>query len=333
MNWSAYLANFEFIWPWMFALLPLPWLLRILLRPVAENQSTLFAPNIVARVSHSLPSENLVEPEYPRYRVPFGFTLLWILLVIAAARPVWFLNPTPFQQSGKEMMLAVDLSGSMRRADMYLGGDNVDRLTAVKTVVAQFIEQRQGDRMGLVVFGSQAFLLSPLTYDLQTVKTLLNESQIGMAGRNTAIGDAMGLTLKHLRKTGQKHAVLILLTDGSNTSGIDPIEAAKQAQKLHLKIYTVGVGQDRPNGAIMPSRTDMDVATLTKIAEMTGGQFFRANDTAELQQIYQYINQLEAVQHDVFSYRLRSELYFWPLGAAMLLSLLLAWLQLRRMGG
>ncbi|BBP44724.1 hypothetical protein THMIRHAS_00970 [Thiosulfatimonas sediminis] len=333
MSLSAYLANFEFIWPWLFAFLPLPWLLRILLRPAAQNQSTLFAPNIVARVRHSLPSEHLVEPQYPRYRVPFGFAVLWLLLIIAAARPVWFLESTPFQQSGKEMMLAVDLSGSMRRADMYLGGENVDRLEAVKTVVAQFIEQRQGDRMGLVVFGSQAFLLSPLTYDLQTVKTLLNESQIGMAGRNTAIGDAIGLTLKHLRKTGQQHAVLILLTDGSNTSGIDPLEAAKQAQKMHLKIYTIGVGQSRPNGAIMPSRTDMDEPTLSKIGEMTGGQFFRANDTAELQQIYQYINQLEAVQHDVFSYRLRSELFFWPLGAALLLSLLLAWLQLRKLGG
>ncbi|MBO1924828.1 VWA domain-containing protein [Thiomicrorhabdus sp. 6S3-12] len=334
MNWSSLLANFEFIWPWMFAILPLPWIIRILLRPVAQNQSTLFAPEIVARIGHSLPSENLIEPQHPKFRVPFAYALLWFLLVTATARPVWFLTPTPFQQSGKEMMLAVDLSGSMQKADMYLGGDNVNRLIAVKSVVANFIAQRQGDRMGLVVFGSQAFLQSPLTYDLNTVKTLLDESQIGMAGNNTAIGDAIGLTLKHLRKTKQTDAVLILLTDGSNTSGIDPIKAAEQAQKMQLKIYTVGVGKERSGfNGLIPSKTDMDVTTLSKIADMTGGQFFRANDTEQLQQIYQYINQLESVQHEVFSYRLRSELYFWPLGAAMLLSLLLAWLHLRRLGG
>ncbi|MBN2647504.1 MAG: VWA domain-containing protein [Thiotrichales bacterium] len=330
MNLANLAAHFEFLAPWMFAFLPLPWVIRLLLRPRVQQQNSLFAPSIVARLSPNLPAESLKEPTLPQFRIPLRFILLWGLLVIAAARPVWFLDSSPFNESGKEMILAVDLSGSMRRADMVLAGENVDRLTAVKNVVEAFIAERQGDRMGLVVFGSQAFLLSPLTYDLQTVQSLLNESQIGMAGNNTAIGDAIGLTLKHLRNKRQQHAVLILLTDGANTNGISPIEAASQAQKMPLKIYTIGVGRERPGRS---SRTDMDIDTLTQIADMTGGRFFRANDTEQLQQIYQQIDQLEAVEHEVFSYRLRSELYPWPLGVALFLSLLFAWLQLRKIGG
>ena len=189
--------------------------------------------------------------------------------------------------------------------------------------------------MGLVVFGSQAFLQSPLTYDLLTVKTLLNEAEIGMAGNNTAIGDAIGLTLKHRQKNLQSESVLILLTDGSNTDGeVDPIEAAQMAQKMGLKIYTIGVGrvQHRTgldaffNGA----KNDMDTASLQKIAELTNGKFFLANDTQQLKQIYQAINALESVEHEVNSYRLRTELYAWPLGAAFVLSLLMGWWQLRK---
>ena len=242
------LNEVEFLSAWMVAFLPLPWIVRRLIKPVAQKQHPLLAPQIMARVAEQMPESKMFEPTHHKARIPLLFILLWSLLILASMRPIWYLSPTPFEVSGKELMLAVDLSGSMRKEDMYLGGDDVNRLVAVKAVVSEFIEQRKGDRIGLIVFGTQAFLQSPLTYDLQTVKTLLNETEIGMAGNNTAIGDAIGLTLKHLQKAKQTHAILILLTDGSNTAGqVDPLKAAEKAKELGLKIYTVGVGrvQDR----------------------------------------------------------------------------------------
>jgi Ca-activated chloride channel family protein len=336
LNLLANLNEIEFLSPWMLAFLPLPWIIRRLIKPVAQQQNPLLAPQIMARVEAQMPESKMIEDSHAKARIPLLFILLWGLLILASMRPIWYLSPTPFNVSGKELMLAVDLSGSMRKADMYLGGDDVSRLVAVKSVVSKFIEQRQGDRIGLIVFGTQAFLQSPLTYDLQTVKTLLNETEIGMAGNNTAIGDAIGLTLKHLQKAQQAHAVLILLTDGSNTAGqVDPIKAAEKAKELGLKIYTVGVGRvlDRTGLDIfLAGKSEMDVESLKRIAKITDGQFFQANDTQQLSEIYQYINQLESTEHAVNNYRLRSELYVWPLGAAFMLSLGLAFAQLRRLG-
>ena len=334
------LSALTFVWPWMIALLPLPWLIHYLIKPIQKQHSPLLAPQIVNRVKGELPEENLVELNQHRTGIHPLALLIWICLVVAATRPAMYLDSTPYEASGKQMVLAVDLSGSMKKADMYLRGEEVNRLIAVKAVVSEFIERRQGDRMGLVVFGTQAFLQSPLTYDLRTVKTLLNETEIGMAGKNTAIGDAIGLTLKHFNENTLDSkidsAVLILLTDGSNTAGIvDPLDAAEKAKAMGLKIYTIGVGRVNKQIGIdrfLANKSDMDIETLTQISDKTGGQFFQANDTQQLAEIYQYINQLESVEHDIFSYRLRSELYFWPLGLAFLLSLLLAWQQLKRMG-
>lgn len=332
----ANLNEIEFLSAWTLVFLPLPWIIRRFVKPVSKQQSPLVAPQIMARVAEQMPQNKIIEDSQQKARIPLLFILLWGLLILASMRPIWYLNPTPFEVSGKELMLAVDLSGSMRKEDMYLGGDDVNRLVAVKSVVSEFIEQRKGDRIGLIVFGTQAFLQSPLTYDLQTVKTLLNETEIGMAGNNTAIGDAIGLTLKHLEKSRQTQAVLILLTDGSNTAGrVDPIKAAEKAKQLGLKIYTVGVGrvQDR-NGLdiFLAGKSEMDIESLKRISKITQGQFFQANDTQQLSEIYQYINQLESSNHEVNSYRHRSELYIWPLGAAFIFSLALAWLQLKRRG-
>ena len=331
------LSNLSFIWPWMVAFLPMPWIIHRIIKPVNQQHSPLLAPQIIARIEEQLPAENLVEANQSSSRMPVLAILLWFMLIIAATRPVLYLDATPFQMSGKEMILAVDLSGSMQKADMYLGGDEVNRLVAVKSVVSEFIARRKGDRMGLIVFGTQAFLQSPLTYDLNTVNTLLNEAEIGMAGNNTAIGDAIGLTLKHLSKskTGNS-AILILLTDGSNTAGqVNPLDAAEKAKEMGLKIYTVGVGKLKSRTGLdlfMTNKSDMDIDTLTKISGLTGGQFFQANDTEQLSEIYQHINKLESVEHEIYSYRLRTEYYVWPLGVALLLSLLLAWSQLRKMG-
>ncbi|MDG4813547.1 VWA domain-containing protein [Hydrogenovibrio sp. 3SP14C1] len=328
---SGLWQQFDFIWPWMIAFAPLPWLIRIVLKPAAQRQTPLLAPHLMQRLQYTTQPQ-LVQPSRRITSIPIIGILLWLLLLLAAMRPVWFLNATPFQASGKDLMLAVDLSGSMEKTDMPLGGTEVDRLTAVKSVVKNFIQKRQGDRMGLVVFGSQAFLQSPLTYDLNTVETLLKETEIGMAGNNTAIGDAIGIALKHLHQNAEKNAVLILLTDGSNTAGaVQPLEAAKQAQKMGLKIYTIGIGRNQATGIdafIFGSNRQMDTATLQKIAELTHGRFFMAKDTNQLNEIYTLIDQLEATPHDINNYRLREELFIWPLGLVFLLSLLLMGLKL-----
>lgn len=333
---SFFIHEIEWLWPWMIGALPLPYIIRRLLPAAEQRQHPLLAPHIVARLSSHMPQHSYVNTISASRLNSTLLWLLWFGCVAAACRPVWYQTPTPFHVSGKEMMLAVDLSGSMQKEDMYLSGYDVNRLTAVKAVVANFIAQRKGDRMGLVVFGTQAFLQSPLTYDLQTVKALLNETEIGMAGNNTAIGDAIGLTLKHLQKNKQQNAVLILLTDGSNTAGqVDPIEAANQAQKLGLKIYTIAVGRVTHRTGLdlfLQGKSDIDVATLQRIATTTNGQFFQANDTKQLNEIYQYINQLESSEHTIYNYRHRSELYIWPLGFGLIISLLIAMRLVYRQG-
>ncbi|GAB6035084.1 VWA domain-containing protein [Galenea microaerophila] len=318
-------VNLDFIWPWMMTFLPLPFIIRLILKPAPQTQVPLYAPHLVQQLMPVLKQSNLIQPEAHTHKMPWFALLLWLLVIVAAMRPIWYLSPTPFQQTGKNLILAVDLSGSMEKPDMRLGGHHVDRLTAVKSVVKQFIHQRQGDRMALVVFGTQAFIQSPLTYDLSTLARLLDETQIGMAGNHTAIGDAIGLTLKHLAQLGgqQNRAVLILLTDGSNTAGVvSPLEAAEKAKQMGLKIYTIGVGQVSHSalGGLIQASGEMDVKTLQKIAQITGGQFFLASDVQQLQKVYQLINQLEATPYQLNQYRLRTELYAWPLGLALLMS-------------
>lgn len=320
-----------FLSPWMLAFLPLPWMIRRLWQPAPQQQIPLLAPHLIQRFEASGNSV-MQTHQTASARLPLVGLLIWGLLIIAAMRPVWYWHTEPFQASGKDLMLAVDLSGSMEQTDMKLGGHNVDRLTAVKKVVKDFIQKRQGDRMGLVVFGTQAFLQSPLSFDLNTVQTLLNETEIGMAGNNTAIGDAIGVTLQHLAKTQQQNTVLILLTDGSNTAGaVQPLDAARQAKAMGLKIHTIGVGVVESRGLDQllfgQSRT-IDTATLSAIAELSGGKFYTAVNLQQLNDIYNEIDQLESSEHDQTPYRPRTELYPWPLATAFLISL---WMTLYRL--
>ena len=330
LSWQA-LQHFEFIWPWMLAFLPLPWLLRGLIKPAKKSRQPLIAPMLSSRLSAFNQGESAPITRHAT-RLPALYILLWLLLILAAMRPVWFLTPTPFEASGRDMLLAVDLSGSMEKPDMQVNGRSVDRLTAIKSVVDDFIAQRQGDRMGLIVFGSQAFIVSPLTYDLAAIQQLLNETQIGMAGNNTAIGDAIGLAMKHLRQARNQKAVLILLTDGANNAGaVDPMEAAEKAKQMGLVIHTVAFGGEenlRYRGQTQ-RRSDIDLDALDQIAQSTGGQAYFASNTEQLAHIYDEINRLETSEFTLNQYRARTELYSWPLGLALLLSFFYAWRALR----
>jgi Ca-activated chloride channel family protein len=267
--------------------------------------------------------------------VPF---VMWGLLVLSVARPVWQGEPIEQAVSGRDLMLAVDLSGSMEIGDFVLKGSKVDRLTATKAVAGEFIERRVGDRVGLVLFGERAYLQAPLTFDRKTVRTLLDESVIGLAGDKTAIGDAIGLAVKRLKENPKDQRVLILLSDGANTAGtVAPLQAAELAAKEGLKVYTIGIGADEMvirdllgSRKVNPSQ-DLDEPTMRGIAEKTGGRYFRARDVKELENIYQMLDELEPVERDKRYYRPQTELYPWPLGAALLLAILIA-LQVLRQG-
>jgi len=323
-------------WLWAFALLPLPLLVRMLLPPVRRQQAIAYVP-----FASEWPDASTGQTDrYERVRLWLA-ALIWLLVIVAAARPQWVGDAVELPVSGRDLMLAVDISGSMQIQDFEISGRAVDRLTATKAVADAFIDRREGDRIGLILFGSQAYVQTPLTFDRKTVRKLLDESVIGLAGKATAIGDAIGLATKRLQEgeTGaSKEQILILLTDGVNTAGaVSPLQAAELAAKRGLTIYTIGIGADAMtvnsffgSRQVNPS-AELDEKALTAIAEKTGGKYFRAHDTDELMQIYSMIDQLEPVQKDTQVYRPRHALFMWPLGLALLLAMGL--LTLRAMGG
>ncbi|EKE83807.1 vWA domain-containing protein [Idiomarina xiamenensis] len=311
-------------WPWLLLLLPLPWLLRWLLPPRQVRRDALRMPTLLADAQTS---EQPLQRRWPLWLA----TLIWLLLVLAAARPERLGEPLPVRSDAREMMLAVDLSGSMEIADMTWQGNRVDRLTMVKHVLGDFILRREGDRLGLILFGDTAFLQTPMTYDRETVQQMLDDSVIGLVGQRTAIGDAVALAIKRFRDKGDTNRVVILLTDGQNTAGnIMPQQALELAQAFDVKIYAIGVGADEMvvenffgRRRVNPS-SDLDEKLLSTLAESTGGQFFRARNTAELEQIYQRLDELEPVAGDKQPLRPRTALFYWPLAAALVLSVLYA---------
>ncbi|MEE8345233.1 MAG: VWA domain-containing protein [Woeseiaceae bacterium] len=317
-------------WPWMLLALPLPLLARALLSPVTETQEAgLKVPSFkgFAVLTNRSEAEQLLN-----WRVWLAI-IAWALLVLAAARPERIGDELDVPVSGRNLMLAVDLSGSMDAKDFELGNRRVDRLTATKAVASDFIERRKGDRIGLILFGERAYLQVPLTLDRKTVNILLMEAFIGLAGEKTAIGDAITLAVKriHEQEAVGDEQVLIVLTDGANTAGeIDPIKAAELAQQIGLRIYTIGIGAEQMlvssiTGGLRPVNpsADLDEETLTRIAAITGGQYFRAKDTAGLQDIYRLLDEMEPVAEPEAGFRPVKSLYYWPLGGAFVLTVFL----------
>jgi Ca-activated chloride channel family protein len=333
----------EWLWPWVVVLAPLPWLVRRLLPPARNQEAALRAP--FYRDWEALRSARAAGP-VSNPRLPLLLLwLTWCLLLLAAARPMWIGEPVELPESGRDLMLAVDISGSMRIEDMQVGQVLVRRVDAVKQVASEFIERRRGDRLGLILFGSNAYVQSPLSFDRATVSRFLNEAQIGFAGQETAIGDAIGLAVKRLRERPAESRVLILLTDGQDTaSTVKPLDAARLAAELDIRIHTIGVGADQLTvpglfGSSFGSRqinpsAELDEETLQAVARLTGGNYFRARNPEELADIYGLLDQLEPVEQASARYRPRHALGYLPLLGAMLLSMVLAgWHWQRQRGG
>jgi Ca-activated chloride channel family protein len=314
-------------WWWMLAALPLPWLVRAFVPAEAlDRDAALKAPV----VSEFADLAGVRSPDAQRRIRLALLSLVWVLAVLAAARPQFVGEPVSLPMSGRDLLLSVDLSGSMEEQDFQLNGQWVDRLTALKSVATTFIDRRVGDRVGLILFGREAYLQAPLTFDRATVSTLLDESVIGLAGKETAIGDSIGLAIRTLDDAGVEagRRVLLLLTDGANTAGaVDPRKAAELAAQRKVVIYTIGIGADSLTvrslfgvRQINPS-ADLDEETLTAIAQMTGGRYFRARDTAEFAEIYTILDGLEPAESDERGFRPITELFYWPLGGAVALAL------------
>jgi Ca-activated chloride channel family protein len=299
--------------PWLFALFPLPFILRLAL-PVASsgNEAALRVPYLADFESASTSAAQRSLRRWPL----LVYLLLWLCLLCAAARPQWIGEPIELPVSGRDLMLAIDLSRSMEHPIGH-SFRSVTKLEATRAVAGDFIEKRVGDRIGLILFGEQAYVQAPLTFDRTTVKTLLNEAVSGLAGNATAIGDAIGLAVKRLDTERNQDRVLILLTDGvSNAGEIDPEKAADIAAQKGLKIHTIGIGA-------YGSR-ELNEQTLKTVSSRTGGRYFRAHNVSELQQIYALIDELEPVERDTRSYRPTWSLFYWPLGISLILASLLA---------
>ena len=318
----------QFEWFWAVLLLPLPLLIRWLL-PVSKQirQSALRTPFLSDFQQWQGTASGRLR------NIPWIFycaLLAWVLFVLALMRPQLLGEPQNIPASGRDLMLAVDLSGSMEQQDFLLSGRVVNRLTASKQVATEFIARRSGDRIGLILFGEQAYLQVPLTFDHDTVQTLLEETVIGLAGKKTAIGDAIGLAVKRLRERSEKNRILIIMTDGANTAGeVDPLVAADFARQQGLKIYTIGIGSDEQirrtwfgSQRINPSQ-DLDEETLQAVSETTGGRYFRARDTEELQQIYRILDELEPIDDEVLQFRPQQAIFYWPLSLAGIIGMVL----------
>ncbi len=305
----------QFDYPWVLFLLPLPWLAWHYLGEYRETHSALRVPffSAMSRAVGQMPGTS--GKRGGRWQLLLNL-LVWALLVAACARPVFVEKAIQHEQPIRDLMLAIDISQSMETTDYTdASGRQVDRLTAVKSVVRGFIERRKDDRIGLIVFGTGAYPQAPLTLDHASLGVLLDEVGIGMAGPNTALGDAIGLTIKLLESGREQEKVLILLTDGNDTgSAITPDHAAKLAQERGIVVHTIGIGDPNASGD-----AKVDLQTLQDIARTTGGRFFRADDRNALQEVYATLDRLTPHKVKTFSHQPKRDLFWWPLGAALLL--------------
>lgn len=310
-------AGIQFAWPWVGLLWPLPLLaLLVLPRFRASSSRALLVDN-----PGNWASQDAANPVTRLQQILL--LLMWTALVVATARPQTIAEVIDLPDSGRDLMMAVDISGSMREEDLSINNRPVTRMAVVKAVGEDFIARRTGDRVGLILFGSQAYVQTPLTEDHATVRFFLRDAAIGLAGRSTAIGDAIGLAVKRLRDREAETRVLVLLTDGENTAGVSPLEAATVAASNNVRIYTIGIGGTGSSRlGFGLRRQELDERSLKAVANATGGQYFRARNADELEAIYADIDALEPTEEINDGFRPWQERFAWPLALAMLFSML-----------
>lgn len=324
---------FMFHWPWLCLLLPLPLVVRLLL-PRSKKSEVNTTPEL------RFPDLSLLQKAFSGHQhkgSPFDrlflviLSLSWLFLVLAVMRPQLVDQYSQIQNEGYDLMVAIDISGSMQALDFSTKEKMVNRLDVTKEVVGKFVRERHEDRIGLILFGENAFLQVPLTLDTSSVNYMLSNAIPGLAGFGTAIGDAIGLGVRNLRERPEGSRVIILLTDGVDTaSSIPPLEATKLAKQYGIRIYSIGVGKNGAvpfpddHGRIQMVKVPMDEDLLKEIATITDGKYFRATDQFALQDIYDKINQLEKTKSNVRTYLIQKPLYRYPLGIAVVLLLILS---------
>jgi len=313
------MPDLELVHPWALVLLALPLVMR-LLPAYKESRDSVRVPffDKLVELSEQRPDTGAMILRRDRAQhFLVGFT--WLCLVVAAAKPQWIGPPIEQQKSGRDLMVAVDLSGSMETRDFTLpNGETLGRLEAVKRGLKNMANRRTTDRLGLIVFGSAAYLQSPFTDDHLVWAQLVADTEIGMAGQSTVFGDAIGLAIKLFKESDSDNRVLIMLTDGNDTgSTVPPIDAAKVAATFDIRIYTIAIGDPATIG-----EEALDVDTIRRVSEVTGGQDFQVLDREELRKAYQAIAELEPELYETISFRPRQSLHWAPVGLAVCLYLL-----------
>lgn len=327
----------QIAYPWELIALILPIIIYYALPKANQQSSSALKVPFFEQIYQAFASEHSSGKIPAKSKLKYLLGLIWLLVVISGAGIQWLGKPIALPQTGRDLLMTIDLSGSMQTPDMVVNGQTQTRIDVVKQVASQFINNRNGDRLGLVLFGSRAYLQTPLTFDRKTVAQMLNDASLGIAGPQTAIGDALGLSIKQLIDHPKNSKAIVLLTDGGNNSGVmEPLAAAKLAAQEHIKVYTIGLGAEQiavpgmfGTQIINPSK-DLDVDSLKQIAQLTGGEFFRAEDAAALANIYAQINQLEPIKSAEITIRPITPFYPWSLGLALILSFILILIKLRR---
>jgi Ca-activated chloride channel family protein len=309
--------TFELTNKWVFFLAPLPIVIYLLLPALRKRRSALLTPSFERMTELS--------GEHPRSRAWISkrnafqwitLILTWLFLLAAASGPQLVGKPDKKIKTVRSFMVAADISFSMNERDWVVNGKSQSRWDAVKVLMKEFVRERKSDQIGLIFFGTHAYLQAPLTTDLESIEWFLDQSEVGMAGQMTSLGEAIGFGLKVFKEDTIKQKVMLLLTDGVDTGeDIAPLDAAQMARQDSILIYTLGIGSAKP------STYTLDEQMLKDIAAVTGGKYFHAKDESQLKKVYAELNKLEPVQYEEESYKPTVPLYYYPLAVAVLLGL------------
>jgi len=310
--------HFEIAYKWIFLLLPLPLLVYWLLPALKKRRAGLQVPSFdrAAVISGQKPAKSA----WVTGRGLFGWialVLCWVCLLAAASSPRYVGQPGKKIKTVRSFLIAADISFSMAETDWMLHGKRTSRWGAVQSIMKDFVQHRKSDQIGLVLFGTHAYLQAPLTTDLDAITWLLDQTEVGMAGQMTSIGEAIGYSIKVFREDTIKQKIMLLLTDGIDAGmQVQPLDAAQEARKDSIIIYTLGIGKAHGSAGY-----DLDEKTLKDIAQVTGGKYFNAMNEGQLTEVYKELDKMQPVQYEEETYKPVQLLYMYPLALAIALAL------------